>query len=298
MIGNPEEKRPMEIQLTDKTVLVTGASTGIGHACAVGLAERGARVFAGVRKEKDFQRLAEAHEGVTPLYLDVTRAEQVSAARETIAEAVGESGLHGLVNNAGITVNGPMEFVSDDDLRWQFEVNLFGQFALIRKLLPLIRPAKGRIVNIGSVSGRNAMPIFGPYSASKFALRAASDSLRVELYPQGVFVSLIEPGMIATAIWEKNMGEEEQLRPQLSDEAEALYGEQLDALFNLSRQSARRAAPAEVIVKRVAHALTVKRPRAFYRAGPGSRQVIFLEGLPVRLRDWIIRRLIKSNSKG
>jgi len=288
----------MKIQLIDKTVLVTGASTGIGYACAVGLAERGARVFAGVRKEQDFQRLAEAHEGITPLYLDVTKAEQITAARETIAAAVGENGLHGLVNNAGVSVNGPMEFVSDTNLRWQFEVNLFGQFALISTLLPLIRPANGRIVNIGSVSGRNAMPILGTYSASKFALRAASDSLRVELYPQGIFVSLIEPGMISTAIWEKNLGEEEQPRTRLSNEAEALYGEQLDALFNLSRQSARRAAPAEVIVKRVAHALIAKRPRAFYRAGPGSKQVIFLESLPVRLRDWIIRRLIKSNSKG
>ncbi len=136
-------------------VLVTGASTGIGEACAVGLAGAGYRVFAAVRRAEDGRRVEGLDPSlIRPLLLDVTRPEQIDAAARAVDDAVGEAGLAGLVNNAGIVVGGPLEFVSPDDLRRQLEVNVVGLHAVTVAFLPLIRRARGRIVNIGSISGR------------------------------------------------------------------------------------------------------------------------------------------------
>ena len=172
--------------------LVTGASSGIGRACATHLASRGFHVLAGVRNEADAPPRTE------PIRLDVTRAEDIAAA----AERVGPS-LHALVNNAGIAVNGPIEVVPVEDWRHQFEVNVIGQVAVTRALLPALLDARGRIVNMSSIGGRVAMPLFGPYAASKFALEAVSDTLRREVGPHGVKVARVEPGIIATPIWGK-----------------------------------------------------------------------------------------------
>src|SRR5919112_1052610 len=178
-------------------VLITGASTGIGHATAKRMLAYGWEVFAAARKDEDLERLR--GEGFTPIKLDVTDPETIAAAREELDER----GLRGLVNNAGVAVSGPIEFIPLDELRRQLEVNLVGQVAVIQAFLPNIREATGRIVNISSIGGRIALPMVGPYAASKHALEAVSDSLRRELRPWGIHVSLIEPGGVTTPIWEK-----------------------------------------------------------------------------------------------
>jgi NAD(P)-dependent dehydrogenase (short-subunit alcohol dehydrogenase family) len=185
------------------TVLITGASTGIGEATAVHLAERGHPVFAGVRNEADGERVAARHRAITPVLIDVTQDDQIEAAFKTLSDTVGEAGLAGLVNNAGIGRGGPLEYISQDDWRQQFDVNVLGQVAVTRTMLPLIRKATGRIVFVGSIGGRYATPFLAPYNSSKFAVRAIADSLRGEMSLFGIHVSLIEPGAVKTEIWEK-----------------------------------------------------------------------------------------------
>jgi NAD(P)-dependent dehydrogenase (short-subunit alcohol dehydrogenase family) len=175
-----------------RTAVVTGASSGIGQACAVRLARAGWRVLAGVRREGD------APDGTEELLLDVTDPEQIRGAAERVDE------LHGLVNNAGIALGSPLELVPVDQLRHQLEVNLVGQVAVTQALLPALRRAKGRIVFMGSIAGRSALPFLAPYAASKHALEAVADSLRLELKPFGIPVSIVEPGSIRTAIWSRS----------------------------------------------------------------------------------------------
>ncbi|MCL5429070.1 MAG: SDR family NAD(P)-dependent oxidoreductase [Chloroflexi bacterium] len=165
------------------SVLVTGASTGIGEACALYLAEREWRVFAGVRKVADATRLAVTSENIKPIRLDVTKPKEIAKAVAAIRELVGEDGLQGLVNNAGIAIAGPLEFLPIRDLRRQFDVNLFGLVKLTQASLSLLRRGCGRVVNISSIGGRATSPFLVPYSASKFALEAFTDGLRRELMP-------------------------------------------------------------------------------------------------------------------
>src|SRR5260221_4395504 len=186
-------------------VVVTGASTGIGRATAVRLAASGFRVFAGVRKQQDYEELQRDLPAITPLILDVTDPEQLAEAVRTVAEAVGDKGLQGLVNNAGISGGAPTEFLPLDDLRGMLEVNVVGVVATTQAFLPLLRQGDGRIVCIGSIRGRMAVPFLAAYSMSKAAVSALCDSLRGELPPWGVHVALVEPGAITTPIWEKGL---------------------------------------------------------------------------------------------
>ena len=167
-------------------VVITGASTGIGRACALDLDGRGFRVFAGVRKDEDGERLRSERPSIEPLRIDVTDAGEIAAARDRVSEEVGTAGLAGLVNNAGIAVPGPLEHLPIDEFRRQMEVNLVGQVAVTQAFLPLLRTARGRVVNIGSIGGRVALPMLGPYAASKHAMEGISDSLRRELRPWGI----------------------------------------------------------------------------------------------------------------
>ena len=185
-----------------KSVVITGASTGIGRACTLYLDELGWRVFAGVRKAVDGDALRDlASDRLVPLILDVADEAGVARAADEVAAVVGDDGLHGLVNNAGIAVGGPLEFVPLEDVRRQFEVNVFGLLRTTQAMLSMIRAARGRVVNVSSQGGKVAAPYFGPYCASKFAVEAMSDSLRRELKPWGLHVSVVEPGAIDTAIW-------------------------------------------------------------------------------------------------
>lgn len=249
-------------------------------------------MFAGVRSEAAGQRLQQqASARLTPVHIDVTDAASIAAAAEQIGKAVGPSGLAGLVNNAGFAVGGPMEMVPLDLLRKQFEVNVIGQVAVIQAMLPLVRAARGRIVNMSSVSGIVAAPFFGPYSASKYALEAISDSLRVELRRWGIRVSLVEPGSVDTPIWEKSHASAEELLRQMPPAAESLYGEDFDAARKATGEMARHAMPVERVVQAVVHALTARRPKTRYPVGTSTRIVVAVwHLLSDRVHDWFMRR--------
>lgn len=272
-----------------RAVLVTGASTGIGEACALHLDRLGVRVFAGVRNDVDGKALADrASERLTPVQLDVTRAETIQSARSALEAAVGQAGLAGLVNNAGLWCGGPLEFTCLDDIRAEFEVNVFGAIAVTQALLPLLRAARGRVVNVSSISGRVALPFFGPYAASKFALEAASDSLRVELRPWGMHVALVEPGDVETPIQQKAIETLRRAREAYPPEAFALYGE----VFGLAEQRQRRGAPVSRVSKAIEHALFAASPKTRYLLGLDARALSGLNRLPTRLRDWLISRAL------
>ena len=272
--------------------VVTGASSGIGLACAMALDARGGRVFAGVRREADAQRLqSQASERLTPLMMDVTKPEAIAAAVRRVEETVGEAGIAGLVNNAGIAVAGPLEIVPLTELRRQLEVNVIGPIAATQAFLPLLRKARGRIVNMSSVSGRLAVPYLGPYAASKFALEALSDSLRIELRTWGIHVALVEPASIATPIWEKSLAAAEELETAARPEQAGLYREDLEALRRAVQHAAETAMPVERVVRAVLHALTARWPKTRYPVGLPSHLAIRLASwLPDRLRDWNMRR--------
>jgi NAD(P)-dependent dehydrogenase (short-subunit alcohol dehydrogenase family) len=274
-----------------KAVVITGASTGIGRACALRLVERGVRVFAGVRSESDAAALEKGGSGrLTAVRIDVTAPDSIAAARRTVGDAVGPNGLDGLVNNAGIYLGGPLEFTSLDELRAELEVNLLGPIALTQALLPLLRSARGRIVNVSSISGRIALPFVGPYAASKFALEAISDAWRVELRPWGIRVALVEPGEIDTPMRDKVVATLRRIRADYPPEAHELYG----PVFGLAERQQRRGAPPERVADAVEHALLGRRPRRRYLVGADARLLSALRRLPLGLRDRLIARELPS----
>ena len=213
-----------------RSVLVTGASTGIGRATAVRLNSRGWRVFAGVRSGADAEALSAVGSGrVVPVMLDVTEGEQIAAAAQQIAAELDGRGLDGLVNNAGVAIPGPLETMPIEEVRRQVEVNLIGQVAVTQALLGQIRLGRGRIVFISSIGGRIAFPLGGAYHAAKFGVEAVGDTLRQELRPWKIAVSIVEPGSIATPIWERG----ERAAAEIGERVEAqeeLYGEAIDQL--------------------------------------------------------------------
>jgi NAD(P)-dependent dehydrogenase (short-subunit alcohol dehydrogenase family) len=273
-------------------VVITGASTGIGEACALHLDKLGFRVIAGIRKSADGQSLRQRSTGrLVPLRLDITDATEVVEATRTVEEAVGDSGLAGLVNNAGIVVSSMLEFLPLDELRRQLEVNVVAQLGVTQALLPSLRKARGRIVNMGSLSGLISTPFMGAYCASKFALEALTDALRMELRPWKMHVSIIEPGFINTPILEKSMAAAEALRDQLPPQAQQLYGETGLAVREGIRREAAKGATAHVVAKALEHALTARRPRTRYIVGEQSAlQIRFARSLPDRWRDAMIMK--------
>lgn len=274
-----------------KTILVTGASSGIGEAAALRLARAGHRVFAGVRKDEDGRRLAQAAAGIEPVILDVTDPATIAAARDRIAQ---DGGLDGLVNNAGIAVGGVIEFVPIEDLRRQLEVNVIGQVAVTQAFLDLVRARSGRIVNISSIGGRFANPSFGPYSASKFALEAISDSLRRELRTWGIHVAVIEPGSIATAIWDKGLSEAQARIDAMPARGQELYGELSKSYMKLGHEVAEKGIPADEVAERIEHALTASRPRTRYVVGREAKlQALFARLLPDRVLDTVVAAAVR-----
>ena len=275
-----------------RSILITGASTGIGHACALAFDREGWTVFAGVRREEDGRALAtQASSQLSWLRLDVTDGAQIRSARHAIEAATGDRGLDALINNAGIALAAPVEFVPREDFRRQFDVNVFGLVDVTQAFLPLIRQARGRIVNIGSIAGRITTPLMSPYCGSKHAVEAITDALRLELKPWGIEVSVIEPGMVATPIWEKG---QEQMADRLASmprEALELYGPLIRAFGAVVKGAPRRAVPPEAVVDAVRHALESPRPRARYVVGRVARVRLLLQSLlPRRWMDGIIHR--------
>jgi NAD(P)-dependent dehydrogenase (short-subunit alcohol dehydrogenase family) len=279
--------------MADKgAVVITGASTGIGEACALHLDKLGYRVFAGIRKATDGESLRRrASERLVTVRLDISDAMEIAQASRNILEMLGGGGLAGLINNAGIVVGGMLEFLPLDALRHQLEVNVVGQIAVTQALLSSLRKARGRIVNISSVSGLISSPFTGAYAASKFALEALTDSLRMELRPWKMHVSLVEPGFIQTPILGKSLAAAEELIAQLPAEALQLYGSSLHAVTTATQREAAKGASTYVVVKAVVHALTARRPRTRYVVGEHSAlQIALGRALPDRWRDALITR--------
>jgi NAD(P)-dependent dehydrogenase (short-subunit alcohol dehydrogenase family) len=269
------------------TVIVTGASSGIGEAAVARLGQLGFDVLAGVRKQEDAERLRS--QGATPLMIDVADSDSIAAARAEL----GDRPLAGLVYNAGIAVSGPLEHLPIDNLRHQLEVNLIGQLALTQALLPQLRSARGRIVNVSSIGGRVATAFFGPYNASKFALEAASDALRQELRRWRVDVCLIEPGAIATPIWEKGLETNEAMIATIPAEKRELYSEQLDAMRKTLREAAKRGISPQRVAATIARALRARRPRPRYLVGFDARvQLLASRLLPQRSFDRLVGRMM------
>ena len=279
-----------------KSVLVTGASTGLGLHCSVELAKNGWRVFAGFRKESDADKLRELGSGnLTPVLLDVTDYETVHTAVAVVRDKVGDDRLDGLVNNAGISIQGPLEFLPIETLEKQLAVNVTGQVAVTQACLPLIRRAKGRIVFMSSESGRFTIPMTGPYSASKFALEAIANAFRMELLRSGIKVSLIEPGSIKSDIWDKAITAAEELRDSLPAEARELYGTELNALIEGPKEFRDRAIPAHRVTRAVLRALTSRWPRARYVVSMEARLLILFHRLtPTFLSDRIKIGLLRK----
>ncbi len=269
-----------------KTVLVTGASTGIGRATALLLDAGGWTVFAGVRKPEDAASLAASGSpSLVPLILDVTKPTEIAAAAKQIGEAVGDAGLDGLVNNAGTAHPGPLEFVPLDSFREQLEVNVVGQLAVTQALLPLLRTAKGRIVNVTSIGGLIAGTMLGPYNASKFALEALTHVLRQELAPWGIEAIAIEPGQIATPIWATSSKRSDEI---VTPEATALYADKMAGARRMSANAAANGLPAIEVAKVIQRALTAKRPKTRYPVGIDAKLgSTIIARLPDRARDRI-----------
>jgi NAD(P)-dependent dehydrogenase (short-subunit alcohol dehydrogenase family) len=277
-----------------RTALITGCSTGIGRAAALRLDASGWTVHAGVRKEEDEERLAAAgSDRLVPLIVDVTDAGSIAAAAERVA-AGSPAGLDGLVNNAGVAYTGPLEFVPLDELRHQLEVNLVGQVAVTQAMIPALRQANGRIVNITSIGGIVATPFYGPYVASKFALEAISDCLRGELRPWGIETIAIEPGSIDTEIWNTGLEQFDRTEQRLPEAAESLYGRAIKSLRRTSRETGNRGIPADVAAAAIERALTARRPRARYRVGRDAHAMALLSrALPDRTWDRLLGRIMR-----
>jgi NAD(P)-dependent dehydrogenase (short-subunit alcohol dehydrogenase family) len=270
------------------TVLVTGASTGIGEATVMHLRELGFSPIAAVRKDEDAERLE--GRGMRTTRIDVTDADQIAAARDEL----GDEPLAGLVNNAGIAVAAPLEFLPIDRLRQQLEINLIGQAAVTQAFLPALRRGRGRIVNVSSIGGRVGLPLVGAYNASKFGLEGLSDSLRRELRPQGVDVILIEPGGVKTPIWKKGEELADEMLEDVPPEAERLYGRLIAAVRTGTQRIARETGiePSEV-AEAIGRALTSSRPRARYLVGSDAKQrAVMAKLLPARVMDRLIGRAL------
>jgi len=270
------------------TVLVTGASTGIGEATVLHLKTLGFDAVGAVRKDEDAERLE--GRGVRTVRIDVTDAGQIAAARDEL----GEGPLAGLVNNAGIAVAAPVEFLPIDRLRQQLEINLIGQVAVTQAFLPALRRARGRIVNVSSIGGRVALPLVSAYNASKFGLEGLSDSLRRELRPQGVDVILIEPGGVKTPIWKKGEQLADEMLQDVPPEAEQLYGRMVETLRKETAkiEQERGIEPSEV-AEVIGKALTASRPRTRYLVGTDAKlRGPMAKFLPDRLMDRMIGRAL------
>ena len=269
-------------------VFITGSSSGIGKACVLALDQLGYDVFAGVRRTEDGQSLSQiASDRLHPVIVDITNREQIAAAEETVRQGLGDRPLVALINNAGIGVGGPLEFVPIERLRHQLEVNLIGHISVSQVFIPLLRKSQGRIINVGSIAGTFASPLMGAYCASKYAMEAVSDVLRRELRPWNIKVSLLEPGIIGTKIWQKAKAQSEGAIKEAPEEMISLYGPLLERVRKHLEDIEMKAQSPAVVAKAVVHALTAARPKARYRMGPSARAQKVISWLPETIQDRI-----------
>lgn len=279
----------------NRAVVITGASTGIGAACALHLDRLGFAVFAGVRKSEDGVALQKTgSDRLVPLEIDVTDMSTIQKSKAVVAQATGEKGLYGLINNAGIAIVGPLEAVPISDLRQQLEVNVIGQVAVTQAFLPLVRQARGRIINMGSIAGRAATPLMGPYSASKYALEAITDALRLEVQQWGIHVAIVEPGAITTPIWNKSAIEAAEREAAIDSELRTLYKPVVAAVRKVVGEASKRAISPDAVAKVVEDALTAPTPKTRYLVGTDAKlRALMVKLLPDRISDKLLTWILK-----
>jgi NAD(P)-dependent dehydrogenase (short-subunit alcohol dehydrogenase family) len=270
------------------SVLVTGAGRGIGKSIVEHLASQGWDVIAGVRSERDADTVtALAPQRISSVILDVTDAAHIARLDASLPDR-----LDAVVNNAGIAVGGPMETMSPEDWREQLEINVIGQLAVTQAVLPRLRKSRGRVVFISSVNGRLAMSMMGAYCASKFALEAAADVLRMELRPWHIGVAIVEPAQTDTDMWRTANDMVEKVEASLTPEYRDLYAKHIAGMKKMIPISQKLAGPTEKVSAVVEEALTARRPRARYVVGVGPKlQVALMTNLPTRIRDLALRKM-------
>lgn len=276
-----------------RSALVTGSSTGIGRATALRLDRAGWRVFAGVRNGEDADSLSAAgSERLTPVMLDVTDDEAIEAAAALLTAELGEAGLDGLVNNAGVAIPSPLETMPIEAFRRQVEVNLTGQVAVTQAMLPLIRGARGRIVFVSSIGGRIAFPLTGAYHAAKFGVEAVGDVFRQELRRWGISVSVVEPGSIDTPIWDSGERAADQIGGDVAAREE-LYGKAIASYRKVTKNLAERGIEPAKVAEVIEHALSAARPRTRYLVGLDAKiQARIKLVIPTRIWDRIVARIM------
>ncbi len=281
--------------LNNKAILITGSSTGIGKACALHLDKLGFKVYAGVRKQTDGDNLKEeASDKLAPIILDVTDAESIEAAVSIIEKETGGE-VYALVNNAGIGISGVLEVTPIEEIRKLMEVNVIGLFAVTQAMIPLLRKGKGRIINIGSSSSLMAFPGGSVYCASKFAVRAITDSLRLELKHFGISTIMVAPGAVESEIWEKRKEYKTELRkrvkPEIAEHYKALarFGDKIEQVI--------KKIPASEVAKAVTDALTSAKPKYYYYVGSDAKGAAKAAKLPKKLLDWMIKKRINQLTK-
>jgi len=224
----------------------------------------------------------EAPEGTTELVFDVREADAIAAA------VTGIDRLDALVDNAGIAIASPLEFLQPDELTRQLDVNVVGQLRVLQSVLPALRAAGGRVVLMGSIAGRSALPFLGGYAMSKFALEAMADALRIELAPWGIQVALVQPGTIATPMWTRRQPSVEELPAAVNE----LYGVRAARFRDLAAQRSANAAPVELVADAVEHALTSAKPKTRYVVGPDAKRRARVQRLPDKVRDRVLTRFL------
>lgn len=278
------------------SILITGASTGIGRSIAVFLAQTGHQVFAGVRKLQDGEKLTAENSSIVPVIIDVAKSDTIQTCFEQVSKLRDSERPFSLVNNAGIAVGGPVEALKESELRKVFDVNFFGAVETTQVFLPMIRESRGRIINMSSIGGRVSTPFLGAYSASKFALEAMSDSLRQELAPFGVHVVVVEPGPIQSEIWTKSLDNKNAAAHYCNSDRLEIYKKRIERFEKFASGAAKNAIPAINVAEQVSYALTAKTPPIRIVVAPFQSRLQLHAGewLPTRLLDRIVGKALKA----
>jgi NAD(P)-dependent dehydrogenase (short-subunit alcohol dehydrogenase family) len=280
------------------SVLITGGSSGLGYAAALRMAQKDWRVFASVRKPQDGERLRSASGGhVTPVFFDLTDEKAIAAAAGEVSQEVGSAGLNALVNNAALMVQGPLEYIPLDEVRREFEINVFGQLAVTQAFLPLIRQAKAaggkaRIIFIGSLIAKMAVAFFSPVCASKFAMEAFADALRLELHKFGIDVVKVHPGTIATPAVDKAKQDAEAMLAALPPAGQQQYGEAIRQWIDVFTKEAANGTTPEKVAEVIHTALAAEHPKGLYMGDWSTAAMeTFVRLAPQGLLDWMRRRM-------
>ena len=277
----------------EKYVLVTGASSGLGKATAQKLADKGFMVFAGVRKSEDKQTLEDLQKNIIPIFIDVTSEESVNCAFEQISQIT--SKLYALVNNAGIALAGPVEYIPIEILQKQFEVNVFGAIRVAQKVLPLLQKSEDcRIVNVSSMASYGIFPFVSPYCVSKRALDMFFNSLLLECKIPNLKVISIKPGVVSTPIWNKSVDESMKNLEHLCEEGKNKYKKEFKFLATNARKNNEKGLKSQDIANLVYKVLTVKNPALSYNIGSDSVFARFMSYLPQSLCNFLVKTGLKK----